>query len=75
MIVFFERAQRRIPIQYAKRMVGRKMYGGQSSHLPLKVNAAGVIPPIFASSLLMFPTTLANFNVPGMDKLQQCSAW
>jgi preprotein translocase subunit SecY len=70
-IVFFERAQRRIPIQYAKRMVGRKMYGGQSSHLPLKVNAAGVIPPIFASSLLMFPTTLANFNVPYMDKLQQ----
>jgi len=70
-IVFFERAQRRIPIQYAKRMVGRKMYGGQSSHLPLKVNAAGVIPPIFASSLLMFPATLANFNVPGMDKVQQ----
>jgi preprotein translocase subunit SecY len=47
------------------------MYGGQSSHLPLKVNAAGVIPPIFASSLLMFPNTLANFNVPGMHKLQQ----
>jgi preprotein translocase subunit SecY len=70
-IVFFERAQRRIPIQYAKRMVGRKMYGGQTSHLPLKVNAAGVIPPIFASSLLMFPSTLANFNVPYMDKLQQ----
>jgi preprotein translocase subunit SecY len=70
-IVFFERAQRRIPIQYAKRMVGRKMYGGQASHLPLKVNAAGVIPPIFASSLLMFPNTLANFNVPGMQKLQQ----
>jgi preprotein translocase subunit SecY len=70
-IVFFERAQRRIPIQYAKRMVGRKMYGGQSSHLPLKVNAAGVIPPIFASSLLMFPNTLANFNVPGMNRLQQ----
>jgi preprotein translocase subunit SecY len=70
-IVFFERAQRRIPIQYAKRMVGRKMYGGQSSHLPLKVNAAGVIPPIFASSLLMFPGTLANFKVPGMDVVQQ----
>jgi len=70
-IVFFERAQRRIPIQYAKRMVGRQMYGGQSSHLPLKVNAAGVIPPIFASSLLMVPTTLATFNVPGMDNLQQ----
>jgi len=70
-IVFFERAQRRIPIQYAKRMVGRRMYGGQSSHLPLKVNAAGVIPPIFASSLLMFPSTLATFNVPGMDRLNQ----
>jgi preprotein translocase subunit SecY len=70
-IVFFERAQRRIPIQYAKRMVGRKMYGGQSSHLPLKVNAAGVIPPIFASSLLMFPATLANLNVPGADYLNQ----
>ena len=70
-IVFFERAQRRIPIQYAKRMVGRRMYGGQTSHLPLKVNAAGVIPPIFASSLLMFPNTLANFNVPGMDVVNQ----
>jgi preprotein translocase subunit SecY len=73
-IVFFERAQRRIPIQYAKRMVGRRMYGGQSSHLPLKVNAAGVIPPIFASSLLMFPNTLATFNVPGMDRLNQILA-
>jgi len=70
-IVFFERAQRRIPIQYAKRMVGRRMYGGQSSHLPLKVNAAGVIPPIFASSLLMVPNTLSNFKVPGMEKVQQ----
>ena len=69
-IVFFERGQLRIPIHYAKRMVGRKMYGGQVSHLPLRVNMAGVIPPIFASSLLMFPNTLANFNVPGMDALQ-----
>jgi preprotein translocase subunit SecY len=69
-IVFFERGQRRIPINYAKRMVGRKLYGGQSSHLPLKVNSAGVIPPIFASSLLMFPNTLANLNVPGMQTLQ-----
>ncbi|MDD9946673.1 MAG: preprotein translocase subunit SecY [Myxococcales bacterium] len=69
-IVFFERAQRRIPIQYARRVVGRQMYGGQTSHLPLKVNAAGVIPPIFASSLLMFPQTLAGFNVPGMQYLQ-----
>jgi preprotein translocase subunit SecY len=70
-IVFFERAQRQIPIQYAKRMVGRKMYGGQSSHLPLKVNAAGVIPPIFASSLLMFPGTLANLNFPGAKYVHQ----
>ncbi|MCG8557043.1 MAG: preprotein translocase subunit SecY [Proteobacteria bacterium] len=68
-IVFFERAQRRIPIQYAKRMVGRKMYGGQSSHLPLRVNASGVIPPIFASSLLMFPQTLANLQIPGMERV------
>jgi preprotein translocase subunit SecY len=60
-IVFVERAQRRIPVQYAKRIVGRKMYGGQSTHLPLKVNTAGVIPPIFASSIMMFPATIANF--------------
>lgn len=60
-IVFMERGQRRIPVQYAKRVVGRKMYGGQSTHLPLKINTAGVIPPIFASSIIMFPTTIANF--------------
>ncbi len=59
-IVFFERGQRRIPVQYAKRVVGRKVYGGQSTTLPLKVNTAGVIPPIFASSVLMFPSTLGN---------------
>jgi preprotein translocase subunit SecY len=59
-IVFVERGQRRIPVQYAKRVVGRKMYGGQSTHLPLKINTAGVIPPIFASSILMFPVTIAN---------------
>jgi preprotein translocase subunit SecY len=59
-VVFFERAQRRIPIQYARRQVGRRIYGGQSAHLPLKVNMASMIPPIFASSLLMFPQTLAN---------------
>lgn len=61
-IIFFERAQRRIPVQYAKRIVGRKMYGGQSTHLPLKINMAGVIPPIFASSLIMFPATIAQFS-------------
>jgi preprotein translocase subunit SecY len=61
-IVFVERGQRKIPIQYAKRVVGRKVYGGQSTHLPLKVNTAGVIPPIFASSVLMFPATIAGFT-------------
>jgi preprotein translocase subunit SecY len=60
-IVFVERGQRRIPVQYAKRVVGRRMYGGQSTHLPLKVNTSGVIPPIFASSIIMFPATIANF--------------
>ena len=60
-IVFMESAQRRIPIQYAKRMVGRRIYGGQTQHLPLKVNMAGVIPPIFASSVLIFPTTIASY--------------
>ena len=60
-IVFVEGGQRKIPIQYAKRIVGKKMYGGQTTHLPLKVNMAGVIPPIFASSIIMFPATIANF--------------
>jgi len=60
-IIYVERGQRRIPVQYAKRIVGRRMYGGQSTHLPLKVNTAGVIPPIFASSIIMFPATIANF--------------
>jgi preprotein translocase subunit SecY len=60
-IIFVERAQRRIPVQYAKRVVGRRMYGGQSSHLPLKLNTANVIPPIFASSILIFPATMAQF--------------
>ncbi len=60
-IIYMEQAQRRIPVHYAKRVVGRKMYGGQTSHLPLKINTAGVIPPIFASSIIMFPTTLAQF--------------
>ncbi len=61
LIVFFETAQRRIPIQYAKRVVGRRMYGGQQSHLPLKINMSGVIPPIFASSIMMFPATVGQF--------------
>ncbi|HWP64539.1 MAG TPA: preprotein translocase subunit SecY [Candidatus Limnocylindria bacterium] len=60
-VIFMERGQRRIPIQHAKRLVGRRMYAGQSTHLPLKVNTAGVIPPIFASSLLLFPATIVQF--------------
>ncbi|MBA2662496.1 MAG: preprotein translocase subunit SecY [Bradymonadaceae bacterium] len=60
-IVFMETAQRRIPLQYSKRILGRKIYGGQAHHLPLKVNMAGVIPPIFAMSLLIFPTTIASY--------------
>ena len=60
-VVFVERGQRRITVNYAKRQVGRKMYGGQASHLPLKLNMAGVIPPIFASSLILFPATIAGW--------------
>jgi len=60
-IVFVEQGQRRIPVQYAKRVVGRRLYGGQSTHLPLKINQSGVIPPIFASSIIMFPATVAGF--------------
>lgn len=64
-ICFVEQGQRRIPVQYAKRVVGRRVYGGQTTHLPLKINTAGVIPPIFASSIIMFPATIAQFvNVP-----------
>ena len=72
LIIFFERSQRRIPIQYAKRVVGRKMYGGQSTHLPLKINSAGVIPPIFASSLILFPATIAQFS--HSEKIQSLSS-
>jgi preprotein translocase subunit SecY len=64
-IIFIEQGQRRIPVQYAKRVVGRRMYGGQSTHLPLKINSSGVIPPIFASSILMFPATIAQFAQVG----------
>jgi len=71
-IVFVETAQRRIPIQYAKRVVGRKVYGGQSSHLPLKINISGVIPPIFASSIMMFPATIGSFIQ--VEWVQQVSA-
>jgi len=68
--VFFERAQRRILVNYPKRQVGNRMYGGEASHLPLKLNTSGVIPPIFASSLLLFPLTLASFT-----DVQQKGGW
>jgi preprotein translocase subunit SecY len=60
-IVFMETAQRRVPIQYPKQIRGRKVYGGQSTHMPLKINISGVIPPIFASSIIVFPATIAQF--------------
>jgi preprotein translocase subunit SecY len=69
-IIFMERGQRRIPVQYAKRIVGRRVYGGQNTHLPLKINTSGVIPPIFASSIIMFPATVANFvKVPWVQSM------
>ncbi len=69
-IVFVEQGQRRLPVQYAKRVVGRKMYSGQSTHLPLKINTSGVIPPIFASSIMMFPATIVSFvTVPWMQDM------
>jgi preprotein translocase subunit SecY len=70
-IVFMERAQRRLLVQYPKRQVGQRMFGGESSHLPLKLNVSGVIPPIFASSILLMPTTVAGFNAQSIpDWLQ-----
>jgi preprotein translocase subunit SecY len=77
-IVFVERGQRRIPVQYAKRMVGRRMYGGQTTHLPLRVNTAGVIPVIFASSIIAFPQTVASWlgtNNPWMQSLSEQLQW
>jgi preprotein translocase subunit SecY len=61
LIVYVERGQRKLPVQYARRVVGRKVYGGQSTHLPLKINTSGVIPPIFASSIIGFPAVIAGF--------------
>jgi len=69
-IVMVQEGQRRIPVQYAKRIVGRKMYGGQSTHIPLRVNQAGVIPVIFASSILTFPLTLAQF-IPAVNVINR----
>jgi len=76
LVVWFERAQRRIPIQYAKRQVGNRIYGGKASFLPLKINTAGVIPPIFASSLILLPATFATFtkDVEGLEWLGDLSA-
>jgi len=74
-VVFMERGQRRITVNYAKRQMGRKMYAGQTSHLPLKVNMAGVIPPIFASSIILFPATIAGWfgSAEGMGWLRDLS--
>lgn len=75
-VVAVTQGQRKIPVQYAKRVVGRKMYGGQSTHIPLKVNQAGVIPIIFASSVLMFPVTIAQFvNVSWVKSVAELFAW
>lgn len=76
-VVFVERGQRRIPVQYAKRVVGRQAVGGQTTHLPLKVNTAGVIPPIFASSILLVPATLASWvpALKGMSDAMQGGGW
>jgi preprotein translocase subunit SecY len=77
-IVFVERGQRRITVQYAKRVVGRRMYGGQSTHLPLRVNTSGVIPVIFASSIIAFPQTIAQFfeaNNPWMQSVSEQLKW
>ena len=74
-IVYCERGQRRIPVQYAKRVVGRRVMGGQSTHLPLKINTSGVIPPIFASSIIMFPATIAQFiKIPFMESVSAALA-
>ncbi len=75
LMVFVERAQRRVVVQYPKRQVGNKMFGGESSHMPLKLNTSGVIPPIFASSLLLLPLTIASFTAnQGPEWLQQITA-
>ncbi len=75
-VILIQQGQRRIPVQYAKRVVGRKMYGGNSTHIPLKVNQAGVIPIIFASSVLMFPVTIAQFiDVPWVKTVAGWFAW
>jgi preprotein translocase subunit SecY len=76
LVVFVERAQRRITVQYARQQRGRRVMGGQTSHLPLKLNMSGVIPPIFASSLILFPTTIASWleTIPGMEWVAELTA-
>jgi preprotein translocase subunit SecY len=75
-VVLMESAQRRIPVQYAKRVVGRRMYGGQSTHLPIRVNTAGVIPVIFASSIIMFPQTITQFiDHPWATAVSNALSW
>jgi preprotein translocase subunit SecY len=75
-VVLMESAQRRIPVQYAKRVVGRRMYGGQSTHLPIRVNTAGVIPVIFASSIIMFPQTITQFiDHPWATAVSSALSW
>jgi len=77
MVVYIERGMRRIPVQYAKRMAGRRMFAGQATYFPMKVNASGVIPPIFAGALLSFPTTLGNWLpfMQGVQRALQSNAW
>lgn len=76
LVIAIQQGQRKIPVQYAKRVVGRKMYGGQSTHIPLKVNQAGVIPIIFASSVLMFPVTIAQLiHIPWVNQIAGYLAW
>ena len=70
-VVFVEQSQRRIPVQYAKRMVGRRTYGGNNTYIPIKVNMAGVVPVIFASSLLYLPALIAQFNQPAAGETAQ----
>jgi preprotein translocase subunit SecY len=75
-VVLMESGQRRIPVQYAKRVVGRKMYGGQTTHLPIRVNTSGVIPVIFASSIIMFPQTITQFiNHPWAQSVSNALQW
>ena len=74
-VVFMERALRKILINYPKRQMGNKMYGGESSHLPLKINTAGVIPAIFASALLLLPVTMSNFNFSSNDTVTSFASY